>query len=116
MTVKTIQYPVNIAEPLYVELKSLAGKLGISISKLILKSIEEKYHLEPQVIKIVAPKSEGIAVTPGEEFNYQLFDLEEIKTEDESANYDHRSFDRLLLAACVQYNFAQIAQNFYLLG
>lgn len=57
MTIKTIQYPVNIAEPLYVELKSLAKKLGTSVSKLILKSVEEKYNLQPQVIKIVAPKT-----------------------------------------------------------
>jgi hypothetical protein len=90
MTVKTIQYPVNIAEPVYVELKSLAKRLGTSVSKLILKSIEEKYNLQAKVITIKAPQTEGILVEEGDEFNYKLIDSEAIKSKNKQADYDRK--------------------------
>lgn len=83
MATKTIQYPVNIAEPLYVELKLLAKQMRTSVSKLILNSIEEKYNLQPKVIKIVAPKSEGLPVQKGEEFDYKMKEMKE-------ENYDKK--------------------------
>jgi hypothetical protein len=72
MPYKTIQYPVNFAEPLYLQLQKEARNVGISVSKLILQTLEEKYSLKPKVIRIKAPASEGVKVDTKDQFNYQL--------------------------------------------
>lgn len=92
MAYKTIQYPINFAEPIYLQLQKEARRVGSSVSKLILVALEEKYAFKPKVIKIKAPESAGVKVDSRNQFNYKLVDAKNADYDKEDLYYTRNRY------------------------